>query len=161
MTLTHHTGNLFDSQAPALGHGVNTKGSMGAGIAAQFAQRYPYMYQAYKRRCDNNLFTPGTNWMYLARQESYEPLNGWRWIANIASQEYPGPGATISHLTHALLDALQDAEDLNLHTLAIPRIGSGIGGLNEQDALEVFEVLANGSPVNLELWTYAPPTPST
>src|SRR6267378_416678 len=46
-------GDLFANrfQAQALAHGCNCKGSMGAGIATGFRDRYPEMYAEFRRRC--------------------------------------------------------------------------------------------------------------
>jgi len=47
------TGDLFVNRfgAQALAQGVNCRGSMGAGIAVGFRERYPEMYAEYRRRC--------------------------------------------------------------------------------------------------------------
>src|SRR5438874_7592451 len=46
-------GDLFANrfQAKALAHGCNCQGSMGAGIATGFRDRYPEMFAEYRRRC--------------------------------------------------------------------------------------------------------------
>ena len=41
MSLIFLSGNLFESNAQTIGHGCNTKGIMGAGIAREFKRRYP------------------------------------------------------------------------------------------------------------------------
>ena len=45
------TGNLFDSGYHAIGHGVNCRGIMGAGIAVEFKDRFPKNYQEYVTKC--------------------------------------------------------------------------------------------------------------
>ena len=49
MAFTMVTGDLFDLGLPAIGHGCNCSGSMGAGIAVQFKRRFAAMYQEYRR----------------------------------------------------------------------------------------------------------------
>jgi O-acetyl-ADP-ribose deacetylase (regulator of RNase III) len=46
-------GGLFANRfgAEALAHGCNCQGSMGAGIARGFRDRYPEMFEEYRRRC--------------------------------------------------------------------------------------------------------------
>jgi O-acetyl-ADP-ribose deacetylase (regulator of RNase III) len=52
--------------AQALAHGCNCRGSMGAGIAAGFRERYPEMYEEYRRRCKATPreFNPGDVFLY-------------------------------------------------------------------------------------------------
>lgn len=40
-------------------HGCNCAGAMGKGIALQFRNKYPEMYQEYKMLCKTDRFTPG------------------------------------------------------------------------------------------------------
>ncbi|RLI76887.1 hypothetical protein DRP04_12165, partial [Archaeoglobales archaeon] len=44
-------GDLLEAKADVLVNPVNTKGVMGKGIARQFKQRFPRMYESYRRAC--------------------------------------------------------------------------------------------------------------
>ena len=44
-------GNLFDSECQTLVNTVNRNSIMGKGIALQFKQRYPKMFEEYKLAC--------------------------------------------------------------------------------------------------------------
>jgi O-acetyl-ADP-ribose deacetylase (regulator of RNase III) len=59
MAMTMVTGDLFELGLPAIGHGCNCVGSMGAGIAKEFRRRYPRMYQEYRQRCQRGQFGLG------------------------------------------------------------------------------------------------------
>lgn len=145
MTFIEKIGDLFTSDAPALGHGVNCKGLMGAGIAIQFRRGYPGMYAEYRKLCVEKLLRPGQIYPYRA---------GDRTIVNIASQEYPGPDASLRWLELGLSAALEYCVERELAALAIPRIGCGIGGLAWLDAKHVMtEVASSFDTVTLEVWT--------
>jgi len=45
-------GDLFESRAQTLVNTVNCVGVMGKGVAEQFKQRFPAMFDDYKARCD-------------------------------------------------------------------------------------------------------------
>ena len=47
-------GNLFDSDCQTLVNTVNCYGVMGKGIALQFKQRFPEMFDTYRYICKNN-----------------------------------------------------------------------------------------------------------
>ena len=137
-------GDLFTSTADAIGHGVNCKGVMGAGIAKQFRARYPDMYQEYRRICAEGLLLPGEIHTYTSP--------GVR-VINIASQEHPGPNANLYWLTTGVASALLYCKMQGLTTLALPRIGCGIGGLAWDDVYLALDNLTAMTVVRLEVWT--------
>ena len=57
--IIERSGDLFTSECPALGHDVNTLGSMGAGIAVEFRRRWPALYDAYRVECRSGRRQPG------------------------------------------------------------------------------------------------------
>jgi O-acetyl-ADP-ribose deacetylase (regulator of RNase III) len=59
VVIVERTGDLLTSACLALGHGVNTLGSMGAGIAVEFRRRWPAMYDAYREPCRSGALQPG------------------------------------------------------------------------------------------------------
>src|SRR5262249_6706425 len=63
-------GDLFANvhAAQAFAHGCNCQGSMGAGIAVGFRERYPTMYEQYRARCkaEPREFNLGDVWLWKA-----------------------------------------------------------------------------------------------
>lgn len=50
--ITYVKGNLFDAtKGSVLIHACNTQGIWGGGIAKQFAQKFPYSYNEYRKTC--------------------------------------------------------------------------------------------------------------
>lgn len=47
-------GSLLDSPLQFIGHQVNCRGAMGAGVARQIKQKYPDVYKCYKTTCEFN-----------------------------------------------------------------------------------------------------------
>ncbi len=152
--LIHKTGDIFTTTARAVGHGVNTQGLMGAGIARTFRKLYPTMYMAYHNVCNDGRLVGGQ--VFPWKETS---LDGDTFILNIASQEKPGSNASYDFLVSGVKIALEWCDTWGLDTLALPRIGSGIGGLDEKVVEAILTALAENSPVDIELWTYAQPHP--
>jgi O-acetyl-ADP-ribose deacetylase (regulator of RNase III) len=140
MGFTEVTGDLFDMGLPAIGHGVNCRGLMGAGIAKIFRDRFPAMYHAYKARCEAGLLTPGQifAWQMYRSPGDTAP----RMIYNLASQNEPGADATIEYVRMSLHAALTDCEVRGVPVLGLPRIGCGIGGLNWSEVSETMRNVA-------------------
>jgi O-acetyl-ADP-ribose deacetylase (regulator of RNase III) len=120
------TGDLFVNrfQAEALAHGCNCAGSMGAGIAVGFKERYPAMFEEFRRRCksDPPEFALGDVFYW---KEKGRPA-----VFNLGTQPRPGRGATYPVVEAALraLRAKADAE--GVASVAMPRIAAGYGGLS-------------------------------
>lgn len=123
-------GDLFDyvGNGFAIGHGVNCKGSMGAGIARPIGKMFPSMYEQYHARCIAGLMKPG---------DCFEWYENDTWVMNMASQDYPGPDAKEQWLRAALYNAALKCITIDV-PLYIPMIGAGIGGLTEQAARRAF-----------------------
>ena len=120
MTVKEITGDLFSTDATMIGHGVNCKGAMRKGIAVEFSTRFPDMYDRYKDLCRKGNLKPGE--VYIYESENWT-------IANIASQFRPGNDAKYEWSIRGLGTALEIASCFGHESLAIPRIGCGIGGL--------------------------------
>ena len=87
MPIQFVTGDLFQNRvkAEALAHGCNCAASMGAGIAVGFKERYPAMFEEYKRRCKARppTFTLGSVFFW---HEDGKPA-----VFNLGTQPRPKP----------------------------------------------------------------------
>lgn len=145
--IVHFKGNIFDTTAAAIGHGVNLQSNMAGGIAAQIAQKYPEVFEFYKEICATGEFTLGQTLPAIT--------NDGGWILNMATQVLPGADARIEAIEPSLREALDFMSDAALERLALPQIGSGIGGLEWHHVLAIIERVAADYPeVIIELWTY-------
>lgn len=157
MTVVHIEGNIFNSVMPAIGHGVNTRGYMGSGIAKTVRALYPSVYTEYRNVC-RSVGMVGGDHLPLLAQEYIGPDE--RWILNIASQEGEGRNAKYTFLETALEKAYDWVSDREFTGLALPKIGAGIGGLEWNDALAIIENRASHYPnLTTEVWTFVPNAP--
>jgi O-acetyl-ADP-ribose deacetylase (regulator of RNase III) len=140
MSLSEVTGDLFETDVPAIGHGCNTKGAMGAGIAVEFKRRYPDMYQEYKRRCSSGEFSLGDVFVWEAVD---------RVVYNLATQPRPGPSASVDAIRESVRKALADARGRGFTEIAIPRLGAGLGGLQWEAVRHALYEVSKASPVDL------------
>lgn len=149
--LTIKRGDIWTTQARAIGHGVNVDGVMGAGIAKQFRDRFPAMYEEYREMCHNDQLLPGQVFPFQVRATPPQ------FIYNIASQDRPGPTAQLEWLQQGVAQALEHAAANGIDTIALPMIGAGIGGLDAQDVIQVLKGRVAYSVVDIELWIYEKP----
>lgn len=114
-------GDMFESPAQTLVNTVNTEGVMGKGIALQFKQRYPDMFEDYVERCARREVQLGRPYIYKERL--------YPWIVNFPTKKH---WRSISRLEdiEAGLDYLHAHYlEWGVTSLAVPPLGCGEGGL--------------------------------
>lgn len=146
MPVEYQTGDLFSSDADALAHGCNCQGVMGAGIAVQFKKRDPEMFRQYANACVMNKLKPGD--VFTWSLPFTRPV-----VFNLMTQPTPGPTAKLEHLRESLTIAITEAEILKLKTIALPRVGCGLGGLNWLDVKAVIEELGSNTSIRLIIYS--------
>lgn len=145
--MIHKTGDLFTTGLVAIGHGVNLRGVMGAGVARLVREKYPDAEEKYVEACAANALHPG----------AVQVLELWDTciIVNMATQIAPGPHAKIDLIDLAARNVVMELTwRYGLLKLAIPRIGCGIGGLDWDKVEPVFQAAEALVPgFEFEVWT--------
>lgn len=114
-------GDLIRSDETVIAHGCNTRGIMGAGIAAQIAVTYPLVLHANQREVKGGRFVPGTAQMVIVSPK--------RAVFNLATQEDLGACARRQFIYLAFRNMAEQCLRSNITRVGIPQIGCGIGGL--------------------------------
>lgn len=142
--MIHHIkGDLFaNTDVDAYAHGVNCKGVMGAGIAKEFKRRYPTNFKFYQTICERS--DPdrllGSAWCYPRSD---------RVIYNCFTQEKPGPFAKPLYVYIALGEVVENMTKFGLKSIAMPRIGCGLGGLKWVDVKPIIERMFGDSDIDV------------
>lgn len=136
MSVEFVRGDLFINRvgAGALGHGCNCAGSMGAGIAVGFKERYPAMFEEY-RRCKATPPEFGLGDVFLWRED------GRPAVFNLGTQPRPGRGATYAVVEQVLREMRAVADREAVTTIAVPRIAAGFGGLSWKKVRTIVEAV--------------------
>jgi O-acetyl-ADP-ribose deacetylase (regulator of RNase III) len=127
MPIHYVSGDLFTNpyQTQAFAQGCNCQGSMGVGIAVSFKERYPKMFEEYRRRCKATPreFNLGDVFLW---QEDGKPA-----VFNLGTQEdYWRSRATYESVELSLTNLRKSADRVEITSIAMPRIGAGYGGLS-------------------------------
>ncbi|MBN2002052.1 MAG: macro domain-containing protein [Anaerolineae bacterium] len=127
-------GNVITAEAEALVNTVNCVGFMGKGIALQFKQAYPENYQAYRKACDKGEVQPGRMFIY-----DLGTMLHVRYIINFPTKRH-WKGKSRYEDIQAGLDALiVDVQRLGIHSIAVPPLGCGLGGLDWRKVRPMIE----------------------
>lgn len=125
------TGDLLASEEVVIAHGCNTQGVMGAGIAKAISSRYyRTVFIPYYDACLTETFVPGT-------AQRCTTVEG-RTVFNLGTQVHPGRNARAWYVLLAMGNMFSQCAVAGIRTVAIPRIGCGIGGLQWRDVEKVI-----------------------
>jgi len=121
-------GNLFEVPADILVNAVNCVGVMGGGIALEFKNRYPEMYEDYKIACSENRIRPGKIHIWTGHYPQT--------IVNFPTKgHYRHPSFEhfitdgLKELRYYLISVETRIGDSQLNRINIPALGCGLGGL--------------------------------
>ena len=117
-------GNIFEAKADALVNPVNCVGSMGAGLAKQFADKFPKMLKSYKDLCGRNKVVPGS--VFPFKEEGLT-------ILNLATKDHWRFESKLEWIDQGLMNLADVIEELHIESVAIPALGCGFGRLKWED----------------------------
>ena len=122
------SGNLFEAQTEALVNTVNCVGVMGKGIALQFKQAFPENFKDYAQACNKGKVRIGK--MFVYRTDSmFHP----KYIINFPTKRHWKVTSRLEDIELGLKDLVKILKDLNIKSIAVPPLGSGLGGLNWEE----------------------------
>jgi uncharacterized protein YwgA/O-acetyl-ADP-ribose deacetylase (regulator of RNase III) len=114
-------GNLFDSKAQTLVNTVNCVGVMGKGVALEFKNRFPEMYEDYLARCKAGTVRLGQPYLY----RSLIPP----WVLNFPTKDHWRSVSRLQDIETGLRYLLAHYQDWGITSLAVPPLGCGHGQL--------------------------------
>lgn len=119
--------NLLETKSGIICHQVNCIGAMGAGIALQIKNKWPVVFDNYKKEC--NLFVNNPKRLLGRVQDTLVSDN--LVVANCFSQVYPGRNGVMTDYKawDEILDNLNDLSNFFSLELHFPyMIGCGLSG---------------------------------
>lgn len=144
------SGDILLSQAQVLVHGVAPNDDFAQGLALSLREQWPAMYKDFRHYCKTSHPKPGELWTW--------PTTDHRQIVNLLTQESaydhgskPGK-AKLSYVSSALKKLALLAKEENFQSLALPRLATGVGGLDWKDVLPVIE--EHLSSLEIPIWIY-------
>ena len=128
-------GNLFESSSEALVNTVNTVGVMGKGIALQFKNQFPNNFKSYSKACKEGRIEIGK--LFLTEEESL--IAGKRIIINFPTKTDWRKPSEYEYIEYGLKDLAKILTEKNIHSVAIPPLGAGHGGLDWNRVKELMQ----------------------
>lgn len=114
-------GDILESKAQTLINTVNCVGVMGKGIALEFKNRFPEMFDDYLKRCERKEVELGVPYLY---RTLFPPQ-----IINFPTKDHWKSVSRVSDIERGLRHLLSHYKEWAVTSLAIPPLGCGNGQL--------------------------------
>jgi O-acetyl-ADP-ribose deacetylase (regulator of RNase III) len=144
------SGDILKSEAEALVNTVNCVGVMGRGLALQFKSAYPANFQAYAAACKRGEVQPGRMFVYETGQSTAP-----RFIINFPTKRHWRDKSRMEDIEAGLAALAEEVGSREIRSLAVPPLGSGLGGL-EWDEVRLRIEAALRPLVDVRVMLYAP-----
>lgn len=135
------SGDILREDAEALINTVNCVGIMGRGIALQFKKAFPENFKAYAVACKNAEVRPGRMFVYETGQ-----LTNPHYIINFPTKRHWRGKSRMEDIVAGLENLAETIRQYNIRSIAIPPLGSGLGGLEWPEVRQHIEALLEPLP---------------
>jgi O-acetyl-ADP-ribose deacetylase (regulator of RNase III) len=132
-------GDILQADAEALVNTVNCVGIMGRGIALQFKNEFPENFRAYEAACARKEVQPGMMFVFETRE-----LTGPKFIINFPTKRHWKGKSRMEDVDSGLTALVAEIRSRGIHSIAIPPLGSGLGGLSWADVRPRIEAALRG-----------------
>jgi O-acetyl-ADP-ribose deacetylase (regulator of RNase III) len=146
--ITFTAGNILTADVEALVNTVNCVGIMGRGIALQFKNAFPKNFASYKAACNQKQVNPGKMLVFDTGS-----MTNPRYIINFPTKRHWRGKSRMDDIESGLKDLVHVIESRHIRSIAIPPLGSGLGGLYWPDVRSrIIEALQNESGVEIVVY---------
>ncbi len=132
--IVYKTGDIFNEDAEAIVNTVNCVGVMGRGIALQFKKRFPENFKVYESACKKKSVIPGKMFIYKTGS-----LIGPKYVINFPTKRHWRGASRIEDIESGLQDLEKVIKELKIKSIALPPLGSGLGGLDWNEVRSLIE----------------------
>ena len=133
------TGDMFVEDVEALVNSVNCVGVMGRGIALQFKNRFPENFKAYSDACKRDELRPGRMFVHESGR-----ITNPRYIINFPTKRHWRGKSRMEDIEAGLQALVREIRERNIQSIAIPPLGSNLGGLDWADVRPRIETALAG-----------------
>ena len=146
----YRTGDVLNADAEALVNTVNCVGVMGRGVALAFKKAFPDNFKAYERACGRDDVQPGRMFVFETGH-----LANPKYIINFPTKRHWRGKSRLEDIEAGLLALVGEIRQRGIRSVALPPLGSGLGGLDWRDVRPRIAA-ALGSLEGVEVIVYEP-----
>lgn len=132
--IRYTTGDILKADAEGLVNTVNCVGVMGRGIALQFKRQFPANFKAYAVACERKEVRPGRMFVFDTGELTFP-----RYIINFPTKRHWRGKSRIEDIESGLAALSEEIRKRGIRSVAIPPLGSGLGGLDWSEVKPLIE----------------------
>ncbi len=136
-------GDLLRDEADLLVVPVNVVGVMGGGLAKSFADVFPQVLKPYRAACLSGALVVGSVWRH------------GRLLCLPTKQHWKDP-SKLSYVVKGVDAMDRYCQEHNIRSVAVPKLGCGLGGLKWVEVRPVLIQALDRSPVEYRVYGEAP-----
>jgi O-acetyl-ADP-ribose deacetylase (regulator of RNase III) len=133
------SGDILAADVEALVNTVNCVGIMGRGIALQFKNAFPANFKAYEAACARQEVRPGRMFVFETGT-----MTNPHFIINFPTKRHWRGKSRIEDIETGLSALAEEVRARRIRSIAVPPLGSGLGGLNWNDVRARIEAALQG-----------------
>jgi O-acetyl-ADP-ribose deacetylase (regulator of RNase III) len=123
--IEYKSGDILREDVEALVNTVNCVGIMGRGIALQFKNAFPENFKSYAAACDRKEVQPGRMLVFRTGR-----LTNPKYIINFPTKRHWRGKSRLEDIDAGLVSLVREVRTRDIRSIAIPPLGSGLGGLD-------------------------------
>ena len=131
--------SIFDTDADALCNPVNLMGVMGAGLAKKFQQRYPKSFTSYSFALKCRFLHQDSIWPY--QDEKSKKI-----ILHCPTKQRWNEKSDFDMVANTILNIQTICLLMKIPSVAVPKLGCGLGGLHWKVVREEMLFIARTNP---------------
>lgn len=132
--IEYKNGDILIEDVEAIVNTVNCVGIMGRGLALQFKNKFPQNFKEYQLACTNKEVQLGKMFVHQTGQ-----LINPKYIINFPTKGHWKQNSKIEDISNGLDDLITIIEKYSIKSIAIPPLGSGLGGLDWNQVKKLIE----------------------
>jgi O-acetyl-ADP-ribose deacetylase (regulator of RNase III) len=141
------SGDILYTKAQTLCHGVSTDDDFKTGLGLTLRQAYPQLYKEFRQHLKSENPKPGDYWL-------------WKNPAKNVLQLFirdEGSKSKQSHINRSLHEVKRHLKDLGITSLALTRLGAGLGRIDWAEVREALEAQLADLPMKVVVYeNYVP-----
>ena len=138
--IEYKVGDIFAEDVEALVNSVNCVGVMGRGIALQFKNIFPENFKAYADACKRDEVQPGRMFVF----DTGRRMGTTRYIINFPTKRHWRGKSRMEDIETGLRALAHEVSERNIRSVALPPLGSGLGGLEWSKVRSRIEAVLQG-----------------
>jgi len=136
-------GNIFQAQAQTIVNTVNLRGAMGKGLALEFKNRFPGLFEAYTNDLLDKRLAIGAPTIWKGKE---------RWVVNFPTKDDWRNPSEYSYIEKGLAGLRAKLDEWGVLSLAIPPLGCGLGSLDWKKVRPMIEASLGDVEMSIEVF---------